>query len=131
YWLNPDFPEDLYGGAQEIARQWNEALRTTVAALQGRELAEVPDVFEVRPNGCSPANLRSYVAGERRAAKIAEQVIGGIDKLTLQNQERLCAALEAKLGYRWQKNGDLRHSFVYWVDRPQLAGPLGYGPSFA
>ena len=131
YWLNPDFPEDLYGGAQEIARQWNEALRTTVAALQGRDPAEVPDVFVVRPNGCSPANLRSYVAGERRAAKIADEVIGGIEQLTLQNQERLCAALEAKLGYRWQKNGDLRHSFVYWVDRPQLAGPLGYGPSFA
>jgi hypothetical protein len=25
--------------------------------------------------------------------------------------------------------GDLRHNFLYWVDHPQLAGPLGYGPS--
>jgi hypothetical protein len=25
--------------------------------------------------------------------------------------------------------GDLRYNFIYWVDHPQLAGPLGYGPS--
>jgi hypothetical protein len=25
--------------------------------------------------------------------------------------------------------GDLRHNFIYWVDHPQLVGPLGYGPS--
>lgn len=25
--------------------------------------------------------------------------------------------------------GDLRYNFLYWVDHPQLAGPLGYGPS--
>ncbi|MEM9191706.1 MAG: zinc-dependent metalloprotease [Myxococcota bacterium] len=25
--------------------------------------------------------------------------------------------------------GDLRKSFIYWVDHPQLASPLGYGPS--
>jgi hypothetical protein len=29
----------------------------------------------------------------------------------------------------WQRNGDLRYSFLHWVDRPQAAGPLGYGPS--
>jgi hypothetical protein len=25
--------------------------------------------------------------------------------------------------------GDLRYNFIYWVDHPQPAGPLGYGPS--
>jgi len=25
--------------------------------------------------------------------------------------------------------GDLRYNFLYWVDHPQLTGPLGYGPS--
>jgi hypothetical protein len=25
--------------------------------------------------------------------------------------------------------GDLRRNFIFWVDHPQLAGPLGYGPS--
>jgi hypothetical protein len=27
--------------------------------------------------------------------------------------------------------GDLRYNFLYWVDSPQQAGPLGYGPSSA
>ncbi|MDH5672136.1 MAG: zinc-dependent metalloprotease [Myxococcales bacterium] len=27
--------------------------------------------------------------------------------------------------------GDLRYNFLYWVDAPQLSGPLGYGPSSA
>ena len=31
----------------------------------------------------------------------------------------------------WQRNGDLRYSFLHWVDRPQVQGPLGYGPSSA
>ena len=31
--------------------------------------------------------------------------------------------------FTWQRNGDLRYSFLHWVDRPQAAGPLGYGPS--
>lgn len=27
--------------------------------------------------------------------------------------------------------GDLRYNFIYWVDDPQLQGPLGYGPNAA
>jgi hypothetical protein len=27
--------------------------------------------------------------------------------------------------------GDLRYNFMWWVDQPQYAGPLGYGPSSA
>ncbi|WP_373047400.1 zinc-dependent metalloprotease [Vulgatibacter sp.] len=131
YYLNPDFPEDLYGAADEIGRQWNEAFQRTVAALQGKEITEVSDVFVVKRNSCSPENLRAFVAGNRDAAKIADDVIGGMGRLDFENQERLCAALEAKLGFTWQKNGDLRYSFIYWVDRPQLAGPLGFGPSYA
>ncbi len=33
--------------------------------------------------------------------------------------------------FTWQRDGDLRYSFIYWVDRPQGASsaPLGFGPS--
>jgi hypothetical protein len=31
--------------------------------------------------------------------------------------------------FTWQRNGDLRYTFLHWVDRPEPAGPLGYGPS--
>lgn len=30
---------------------------------------------------------------------------------------------------RGQRIGDLRYSFLYWVDEPQAVGPLGYGPA--
>ncbi len=30
---------------------------------------------------------------------------------------------------RGQRIGDLRYSFLYWVQEPQAVGPLGYGPS--
>jgi len=134
FYLNADFPEDLYGAAAEIERQWNEAFKETVAALQGKSVDEVDDVYKIHPNSCSPQNLRTFVAGNKSAQRIAKRVIGGIDNLNFSNQERLCTALEYNLGsdkFTWQKNGDLRYSFVYWVDRPQRAGPLGFGPSYA
>lgn len=129
--LNPGFPEDLLPAAQEVASQWNEALRQTVAALQGKPIEEVPDVFVVRPNDCSPSQVRAWVEANPRAEKVVERTIGGLDRLGPGNLERLCAALEWHLDFTWQKPGDLRHSFLSWVNRPQLAGPLGYGPSYA
>ena len=29
------------------------------------------------------------------------------------------------------RNGDVRYSLIYWVNNPQVSGPLGYGPSAA
>ncbi len=134
YTLNADFPEDLYPAAAEIQRQWNEAFQRTVAALQGKAMEEVGDVFVIHQNRCSPSKLREFVAGNAKARAIADRLIGGVDNVDFSNQERLCAALEYNLGpstFTWAKNGDLRYSFVYWVDRPQGAGPLGFGPSYA
>src|SRR5207237_6964669 len=54
--------------------------------------------------------------------------------------EKVCSALEAVTAslpagdprrFQWERNGDLRYSFIYWVDRPQPSGPLGYGPPSA
>lgn len=132
YYLNADFPEDLYGAVAEIERQWNRAFQRTVAAVKGLSRPEdAGQIFEIRPNACSRANLAAYVAGNAKARKVADEIIGGMAHFSRTNAERLCAALEAKTGFAWQKNGDLRYSFVYWVDRPQLAGPLGFGPSYA
>lgn len=33
--------------------------------------------------------------------------------------------------FTWQREGDARFSMLNWVPRDQIAGPLGYGPSFA
>lgn len=134
FYLNADYPEDLYDAADEVGRQWNEVFKETVAALQGKSIDEVPDVFVVHRNSCSPENLRNFVASNKKAKAIANRIIGGIDNVNFENQERLCSALEFNLGsktFTWQKNGDLRYSFIYWVDRPQRRGPLGFGPSYA
>lgn len=142
YYLNPDFPENLYPEAFEIGRQFNLAFVETVAGLQGKEVGKpgydpMQDpayanmkVFEVRPNACSPDNVRKFVK-DKGLEDVAGRVIGSMANLDFSNLERVCAALEQNSSFRWQKNGDLRYSFVYWVDRPQLAGPLGFGPSYA
>jgi hypothetical protein len=39
--------------------------------------------------------------------------------------------LESTSDFVWQKDGDLRYSFLHWVTTPQNNGPLGYGPSGA
>ena len=62
------------------------------------------------------------------------------DNLQAADLLKACTALEVVTQNRkdgdaskftWQRNGDLRYSFLHWVDRPQVAGPLGYGPSSA
>jgi len=130
YYLNADFPEDLYDAAEEIGRQWDAIFRETVAILQNKSMDEVGTVFEVRKNSCSPDNLRAYVSKRPEAQKIADRVIGGMKNLRKDNIKNLCAALQHNLGFQWQKIGDVRYNFIYWVDKPTTAGLLGYGPSY-
>lgn len=137
YYLNPDFPEDLHGAVEEIENQWDFAFRRAVAAAQGKIGAdgtplvdEVPQVFEIRENSCSLSNLRE-LSGTRKYNSVIKDVVGSVDNVTKENIEQVCAALEYYTDFEWQKNGDIRYSVVYWVDRPQAAGPLGYGPSSA
>lgn len=131
YYLNAEFPPDMYDAAFEIGRQWDEAFRQTVALLQDKSIDEVPTMFEVRLNSCSPENLEKYVAKNPQAKKIAKRVIGGMDNLRMDNIKNLCAALEHDLGFHWQKMGDVRYNFLFWVNKPTLGGLLGYGPSSA
>lgn len=130
YHLNADFPEDLYDAAFEVGKQWNEAFQRTVSVLQGKPASELPAVFEVRENSCSRENVKKYVSQTRGAKEVAQRIIGGINNLSLDNLQQLCAALESNFDFHWQKAGDLRYSFIYWTHRPSLAGPLGFGPSY-
>lgn len=132
YYLNAEFPEDLYEAAEEIEAQWNEAFAQTVAILQGKSIEEVGQVFEVRKNSCSPENIRNYVAKNKKAQSIVKRVIGSLDNLDMHsNMRQLCAALEHNLGFEWQKIGDVRYNFIHWANKPTQRGLLGYGPSSA
>src|SRR6266540_396696 len=114
----------------------------TITRLRADAAADPSPIFELQPNGCSIANVQDYVMKHPDVARtVSSRVssekldLGAVDKAHLL---QACSALSAvtenlKDGdpkkFVWQRNGDLRYSFLYWVDRPQPGGPLGYGPS--
>lgn len=156
YYKNVEWPDDasLHEGAAALAQEWNVAFKETVAALRLSETnkdgialsdiqaaaADVPDVFVLKENDCSIANVQKYAAAYKDLNALAERVAGPVANLGKDNLTRVCTAFESVTQaladddakkFRWQRNGDLRYSFLWWVDRPQLAGPLGFGPSSA
>jgi hypothetical protein len=158
YYTNVEWPDDseLLDAANFLMGQWNDAFKKTVAGLLLTEtsggapvaMADIDakaktldDIVILRPNSCSIANVQSHVGKYADLAKLVKQVAGvDASKLDKTNLMQVCSSLEAstqKLDdkdakkFTWQRNGDLRYSFYYWVDRPQAAGPLGYGPSSA
>jgi hypothetical protein len=158
YYTNPEFPDDaeLWDTAGTIVKSWNDAMRQTVASLNltqpnvngtialpavEAEAQTLPDIVVLRRNSCNIQGVKDFVAAHAELRALAEDVSGddianlGKDKLL-----QVCTALEAKTEtlpadsakrFTWQRNGDLRYSFLHWVDRLQLQGPLGYGPSSA
>src|SRR5690606_765099 len=49
YFLNADFPEDLYGAAEQLEAQWNRAFQRTVAAVKGLpNIEDAGQIFEIR-----------------------------------------------------------------------------------
>ncbi|MBI5494890.1 MAG: zinc-dependent metalloprotease [Deltaproteobacteria bacterium] len=137
YYTNPEFPEDLREDADHIASDWSRPLKDTVAELQGVAVGSVPEMFQVRRNNCNPENVLEFAA-RNDMEWVLDDAIGGKDRLAPGNLKRACTALEVETWERdgderfeWQRVGDLRYSFMHWVHTPQLAGPLGYGPSSA
>ena len=99
-------------------------------------------MFQVRRNSCSPQGVEAYLARFKSNEGLVAQLDAVIDEasrgegLKPGNLLRVCAGLRhfsrgAKLepSFDWQQLGDLRYSFVNWVNDPQPSGPLGYGPS--
>lgn len=137
YYTNADFPDDalLASSNEALAADWDLAFRQAVAALKKpltltSDAASAHRMYEIRTNSCNVVGATEF-ARSRGFSDILRSF--GITKITKTNLKRACAVLEAESegAFTWQKQGDLRHSFVAWVDTPQAAGPLGYGPSAA
>ncbi len=184
YYLNTQYPEDMFHTAQILGADYNKAFKDTVAGMilneenagagataeEIRARAEtLPEIFFVKQNSC---NLKTFTvdpnapefankdlsfvptittrewanahptakaAALKLMARAGEPLKDDLSELTEQNVERFCTALEdATLGedraedrFVWQRIGDLRFSFINYIVRDQLAGPLGYGPSDA
>ena len=107
YALNPEHPDNLVETAQGIADDWDRAFRRSTAAACG---VEVPDGVNIDavPVGEPGKTCKQY----REAGEVPRMYV--LDK----NEDGA------------KRAGDLRHSFMYWVDQAQAAGPLGFGPSY-
>ena len=137
YYTNPEFPADLMPEAQSIAADWDVPLRETVAELKGVPQSSVPQMFQIRRNSCNADNVKQFAA-DHDLDDVLMDAVGGAELVASGNLKRACTALEvATRGrsdgdrFEWQRVGDVRYSFMHWVHKPQLAGPLGYGPSSA
>lgn len=140
YYTNVDFPEDAdaWAAAFDIAADWDEALRRTVAELRrlkgiATDWQDIEPIFEVRENSCNVDNVNRYADTYALRDELQE---AGIEKVTRGNLLRACAVLEwftrgEPGGFTWEKAGDIRYHHFNWVDTPMASGPLGYGPSGA
>ncbi len=158
YYTNPEFPDDadLFSTAQEIVGSWNDAMKQTVASLNLTQpaptsivpltnvqtaAASVPDIFVLKKNSCNLEGVKDLAARYSDLSDAVENATSdSVENLTVANLRTACAALELATQnltdgdakkFTWQRNGDLRYSFLHWVDHPQETGPLGFGPSSA
>ncbi len=157
YYMNPEFPNEplLREEAQRTIDDWDMAMRETVAGLRlsvnssvpslpdvKAKALTVPRIFELKENSCNLKNVMKFVTDNPDVRKQVEARdtahVLDFDALEPAKLLKACTALEVVTEARpsddpkkfvWQRNGDLRYSFLHWVDRPQVQGPLGYGPS--
>jgi Met-zincin len=159
YYTNPEFPADVWDEANKVVQDWNQAMKLTVAGMQwaeknpGRALAmadltalanNVPDIFVLKHNACEPGNVHDFMTAHPDVVDMVRKQVAtstlDIDNFANADLEKACSALWSVTAslpagdprhFEWQRNGDLRYSFIYWVDRPQPDGPLGFGPAAA
>jgi hypothetical protein len=134
------------GALQASAGMPNQIISSDIVA---KFAAKVPNIVTLKKNDCNIAEVQG-VLKDAQNATIATTVKNAIsvdaDSLDAAHLAHTCAILEAQgahlkvmnpdgtttdTKFTWQRNGDLRYSFFYWVDRPEPTMPLGYGPSSA
>jgi hypothetical protein len=144
YYTSTDFPADdkLWVESQKLINDWDHSFRETVASLKRAAnptitADSVPPIFVINQNNCTIAGVNGYLSTHADLKATLSEY--GIGEVLRGNLQRACSLLEwatynegtKKSDFTWQKTGDLRYSYIHWVDKPQAAGPLGYGPSSA
>jgi hypothetical protein len=134
YYLNWDFPGDLRDTAFEVAAEWNDAFKQTVASLQGKNVDEVEDVFILKDNDCSTTSLTSYLETRASLSAQVEAKVGAA--LSDSNLEHWCAGTEyfsetESQPFGWQQVGDPRVNMMVWIPNIVPAAFSGYGPMLA
>jgi hypothetical protein len=104
------YPPDLFPDFQFIVSSWNKAMLTAVQDLTGSPAPH--DVFVPCHNPVRSSDDPVCTEG-----LVPMQDGNGNNILDKQGNPIYRA-----------REGDPRHSCVFWVNEPQAAGPLGYGP---
>jgi len=137
YHTNVDFPKDsmIKDATDKLVKEWDDSFRKTVYERRKTftdqyKLEDINPIYKWAFNSCSLQTATSYAQKNDHGELLAEY---GISTIKQGNLKRACSLLEwASNGeFTWQKPGDLRYSFLHWVDTPMQSGPLGYGPSAA
>lgn len=113
YYLSPNFPEPVLEAAYRIADDWDRSFSRAVAAAKDMSIDEVNDEY-------GPMFV------------LCEIPVQSADAHPACDPRRLDKRLNSDGEYEpfVPRLGDLRYSVLWWVDEPQAAGPLGYGPPF-
>jgi hypothetical protein len=115
FFLNPDWPVEMRPMAREVAAGWNDVFQETVAALR---------LFETKGEVLAMADVRAEVDAMKARA---EDVYVVCENNPVQEGDHpACGPVGTRA-----RVGDQRFSFMYWVNKPQPSGPLGYGPSYS
>ncbi len=147
YYKTVDYPTDIFieEASTAIARDWDRGFIETYVGLRQTKDSGYTEarlrldlgisandyaIFELRDNDCSIDTVNNFAARNNLVGALADY---NINTVARGNLKRACAILESLSDgeFQWQRLGDLRYSFFNWVDTPQVAGPLGYGPSSA
>jgi hypothetical protein len=160
YYTNVEFPDDpaIWDQANAVVGDWNGAMKRTVVALRAIEAAGpsyiytadkmandaaamTEDVVILKKNSCNLPDFTKLLTTYGDLNDLVKTATGqSADQLDTAHLKQACSVVEAATQrladgdpkkFSWQRNGDLRYSFLHWVDRPQPSGPLGYGPSSA
>lgn len=146
YHLNWDFPEELKQTAQEVGTEWNRVFRESAAAIQGKPLDQIPNVFLIYTNACTAQNVQNYLAAHKNVRAQAEEAMGkamsaemswpGADNVPHDLLDNWCAATEyfskdLKDPFTWVQEGDPRYNMLNYITRVTPSGFSGYGPMLA
>ena len=128
-----------YDGARKLACVGDEAAADQAGCCTVEQRAAgddtcVPDMYVIRDNSCTTAGVREYLQRNGDFWGDVEPYTES-GEINRGNLVAVCAALEAATHraetdepFSWEQLGDLRYSFVSWVDNASTASPLGYGP---
>lgn len=108
YHLSKGFPEDLVNDGFDLVASWDAAFRQTVASLRRLECEENKG-----------SNCGKYLADK------TDPVFVACHNPVAKGDAESCgpAGTIAEIG-------DIRYHLIGWVNEPQTASPLGFGPSF-